>query len=242
MNLMNIVEHLDLTKAGFGLEAKITTTSDETFASQQLFVILKGFKHSCFSELHIYDSLEFDNEYDDTIDEENSDELDNFEENQDRDIRNHFTLEEMESIIEWVDQHLNCTIASISHRFRKIKSMTYIKRCREYISRNGPNLEKLNKIKDFMLNEFYIKRAIEKEVVHDIDLKLFAIQKARDLSWDTFMASESFINTFKKENRISSRRYNKLITRETSKRKMCTLNGMHQPYSNLLYLSKYNIF
>ena len=56
------------------------------------------------------------------------------------------------------------------------------------------------------------------------------------------MANESFINTFKKESRISLRRYNKLITRETSKRKMCTLNGMHQPYSNFLYLSKYNIF
>ena len=136
---------------------------------------------------------------------ENSDESDDFEENQDQDIRNHFTFEKMESIIKWVDQHPNCTITSILHRFRKIKSMTYIKRFREYISRNGSNLEKLNKIKDFMLNEFYIKRAIEKEEVHDIDLKLFAIQKARDLGWDTFMASASFINTFKKENRISSR-------------------------------------
>ena len=176
------------------------------------------------------------------MDEENSDESDDFEENQDQDIRNLFTLEEMESIIEWVDQHPSCTIASISYRFRKIKSMTYIKRFREYISRNGSNLEKLNKIKDFMLNEFYAKRDIEKEAVHDIDLKLFATQKVRDLGWDTFMASESFINTFKKENRISSRRYNKLITRETSKRKMCTLNRMHHPYSNSLYLSKYNIF
>ena len=164
MNLENTIEHLlDLTKAGFGLEAKTTTTSDEIFASQQLFVILKAIKHSCFSELRTYDSLEFDNEYDDAMDEENSDESDDFEENQDQGIRNHFTLEEMESIIEWVDQHPNCTIASISHRFRKIKSMTYIKRFRKYISRNGSNLEKLNKIKDFMLNEFYIKRAIEKK-------------------------------------------------------------------------------
>ena len=208
MNLVNNVAHLlDLTKAGFGLETKTTTTtSNEIFASQQLFVILKAFKHSCFSELHTYDSLKFDNEYDDVIDEENSDESDDFEENQDQDIRNHFTLEEIKSIIEWVDQHPNCTVASISHRFREIKSMTYIKRFREYISRNGSNLEKLNKIKDFMLNEFYIKRAIENEAVHDIALKLFAIQKARDLGWDTFMAGEPFINTFKKENRISSRR------------------------------------
>ena len=92
MNLVNIVEHLlDLTKAGFGLEAKTTTTtSDEIFASQQLFVILKAFKHSCFSELHTCDSLEFDNEYDDVIDEENSNESDDFEENQDQVIRAYF--------------------------------------------------------------------------------------------------------------------------------------------------------
>ncbi|CAF5171340.1 unnamed protein product [Rotaria sp. Silwood1] len=104
MNLVNIVEHLlDLTKAEFGFEAKTTTTSDEIFASQQLFEILKAFKHSCFNELHTYDSLEFDNEYDDMMDEESSYESDDFEENQDPDLRNDFTLEEMKSIVEWVD-------------------------------------------------------------------------------------------------------------------------------------------
>ncbi|CAF5082118.1 unnamed protein product, partial [Rotaria sp. Silwood1] len=41
MSLVNIVEHLlDLTKAEFGFEAK-TTTSNEIFASQQLFETLK---------------------------------------------------------------------------------------------------------------------------------------------------------------------------------------------------------
>lgn len=60
--------------------------------------------------------------------------------------------------------------------------------------------------------EFYQKRAIEKEAVHDDNLELYAIQKARQLNWDTFKASKSFINTFKRENGISSRRYNKIIT------------------------------
>ncbi|CAF3252195.1 unnamed protein product [Rotaria sp. Silwood2] len=158
MNLVNIVEHLlHLTKAEFGFEAKTTTTtSDEIFASQQLFEILKAFKHSCFNELHTYDSLEFDDEYDDMMDDDSSDDSDDFEENQDPDIRNYFTLEEKKSIVEWIDQHPNYTISSILHRFRKVKSMTYIKIFREYISQNGSNLEEVNKIKDFMLNEFYI--------------------------------------------------------------------------------------
>ena len=83
------------------------------------------FKDSYFSELHSYHSLEFGDEYDDIIDEEqSSDEWDDFEENLDPDIRNHFTLEEMENIIEWVNQHPDYTIANISTRFRKTKSMT----------------------------------------------------------------------------------------------------------------------
>ena len=53
-----------------------------------------------------------------------------------------------------------------------------------------------------MWDEFYVKRAVEKEAVHDTDLQLFAIQKARELNWDNFKVSESFIMTFKKEHRI----------------------------------------
>ncbi len=53
-----------------------------------------------------------------------------------------------------------------------------------------------------MWNEFYVKRTIEKEAIHDIDLELFAIQKARELDWDNFKASESFITRFKREYQI----------------------------------------
>ena len=123
---MNNVEYLlDLTKAKFGFEAEATPTSDEIFASQQLFEIFRVFKDIYFSELRSYYSLEFADEYNDIIDEEqSSDESDDFEENQDTDIRNHFILKEMENIVECVDQHSNYTIASILKRFGKIKSMT----------------------------------------------------------------------------------------------------------------------
>jgi hypothetical protein len=55
--------------------------------------------------------------------------------------------------------------------------MRYIKRFREYIKANGTRSEKLKQIKEFMWNEFYVKRTVEKEAVHDSDLELFAIQK-----------------------------------------------------------------
>ena len=77
-----------------------------------------------------------------------------------------------------------------------------------------------------MWDEFYVKRAVEKEAVHDTDLEHFAIQKVRELDWDKFKVSESFIMTFKKEHRISSRRYNKLVTRVSLTRKVCSLEGI----------------
>lgn len=236
MNLVNIAKHLlHLTQMEFGFE-DTTPNADEVFASQQLFKILKTFEDSYFNELHTYQTLDFHDEYDEMTDEEEStdedesnDEEENiadYDENQSLEIRNNFTLEEMQEIVEWVDQHPNYKLASIKQRFRKVKYMYYITRFREYIQTNGTRLEKLKKIKEFMWDEFYTKRAIEKEAIHDSDLELFAIQQARELNWDNFKASDSFIKLFKKEHRISSRRYNKLVTRVSSTRNICSLQGM----------------
>ncbi|CAF3743705.1 unnamed protein product [Rotaria sp. Silwood1] len=104
-------------------------SADETFASQQLFEILKTFKDSYFNERYTYQTLDFNDEYDETTDEEdNTDEpestdeeenIDDYDENQYFNIRNNFILEEMKDIVEWVDQHPNCKIATIKHNFRK---------------------------------------------------------------------------------------------------------------------------
>ncbi|CAF4898172.1 unnamed protein product [Rotaria sp. Silwood1] len=190
MNLLNVAKHLlHLAQTECGSENS-ATTSDEIFLAERLFEVLKSFKDSYFSELYTYDSLDFDDEWDEmTNEEESDDDNDDYDENQHSDIENRFTLEEMENIIEWVDQHPNAKIATISNRFKKVKYMYYITRFRKYIEDNGTRLEKLKQIKEFMFNEFYQKRTIEKETVHDADLELYAIQKARELNWDTFKAN-----------------------------------------------------
>ncbi|CAF2732337.1 unnamed protein product, partial [Rotaria sp. Silwood2] len=76
-------------------------TADETFASQQLFKILKAFDNSYFNELHAYQTLDFHDEYDEITDEEestddehSSDEeegIDDYDENQSSEIQNNFT-------------------------------------------------------------------------------------------------------------------------------------------------------
>ncbi|CAF1536697.1 unnamed protein product, partial [Rotaria sp. Silwood1] len=117
MNLVNIAKHLlYLTQSEFGFEDS-TPNDNEIVASQQLFKILKSFKDSYFNELYTYQSLEFDDEYneatdaEDTTDEEESadeeENIDDYDENQNSNICNCFTLEEMEKIVEWVDEHPN---------------------------------------------------------------------------------------------------------------------------------------
>ncbi len=163
MNLVNIAKHLlHLTQMEFHFENS-STSEDEVLAAQQLFEILKTFKDSYFNELYTSESLDFHDEYDEMTDEgDNADKeestneeesidedqnIDDYDESQYLDIKNNFTLEEMEDIVEWVDQHPNYKIASIKNRFRKVKHMRYIKRFREYIEANGTRPEKLNKIK-----------------------------------------------------------------------------------------------
>ena len=198
MNLANIAKYrLYLTQTNFHFENS-TISEDEILASQRLFQILKTFKDSYFNELHTYQSLDYSDEYDEGTDEgDSADEdesidgeestdkeqtIDDYDETHCLDSQNNFTLKEMENIVEWVDEHLNCKIASINNRFRKVKHMRYIKRFRAYIKANGTRSEKFRKIKEFMWNEFYVKRTIEKEAIHGSDLELFAIQKARELA------------------------------------------------------------
>ncbi|CAF3859532.1 unnamed protein product, partial [Rotaria sordida] len=191
MNLINIAKHLlHLTQLEFCSEDS-PTSADEIFVSQQLFEILKTFKDGYFHELYTYQSLDFHDEYDEITDEEestNEENIGDYDENESLEIQTNFTLEEMEKIVEWVDEHPNYKFASIKNRFRKVKHMYYIARFREYIKKNGTRLEKVKNIKEFMWNQFYVKRAIEKEAIHDIDLELFAIQKARELNWEHFKA------------------------------------------------------
>ncbi|CAF2488480.1 unnamed protein product [Rotaria sp. Silwood2] len=240
MNFVNIVKYLlYLTVREFSDEYS-RTSADEIAASEQLFEVLKSSEDSYFSELDVYQTLEFDDEYGETTDKEDSaneeliDDTDDYDENQQQNIYNYFTLEEMEEIIEWVDQHPNYKFPTIKHRFQKVKYPIYITRFREYIRKNGTRFEKLEKLKQFMWDEFYVKRVIEKEAVHYTDLELFAIQKAREFNWDNFIVSESFLTRFKKANRISSRRYNKMITRASSIRKVCNLEGI-LTYSKFKY-------
>ncbi|CAF4066529.1 unnamed protein product [Rotaria sp. Silwood2] len=107
MNLLNIAEHLLYLADTEYTSENSATIADEIFAAERLFEILKSFKDSYFNDLYSYDTLEFEDEFDEMTDEEDGDEIDDYNENEYSDLKSTFTLEEMEKIIEWVDQHPN---------------------------------------------------------------------------------------------------------------------------------------
>ncbi|CAF4360959.1 unnamed protein product [Rotaria sp. Silwood2] len=133
MNLVNIAKHLlYLTQSEFGFKDS-TPSDDEIFASQQLFEILKSFKNNYFNELYSNQSLDFHDEYDETTDEEGStdeetstdeeEKIDDYDENQYLDVQNNFTVEEMENIVEWVDQHPNRKFGNAHHWIENERSL-----------------------------------------------------------------------------------------------------------------------
>ncbi|CAF2087115.1 unnamed protein product [Rotaria magnacalcarata] len=124
MNLFNVANHLlNLTQTECESENSATST-EEIFLAEWLFEVPKSFKGSYFCELYNYDSLDFDNECDEmTEDEESDNDKVDYDENEHSDIKDHFTLEEMENIIECVDEHPNTKSATISSRFKKVKYM-----------------------------------------------------------------------------------------------------------------------
>ncbi|CAF2834433.1 unnamed protein product [Rotaria sp. Silwood2] len=82
MNLLNIAKHLLYLAETEYTSGNSATTADEVAAAERLFEVLKSFKDSYFNEMYSYDTLEFEDEFDETADEdENDDEMADDEEN-----------------------------------------------------------------------------------------------------------------------------------------------------------------
>ena len=124
MNLVNITEHLyHLAQQKYGL-SNATTSENKTLVARQLFQVLKTFGNSCFNELYTYQSLEFNDEFDEHHESDESND-ENYDDDQpeDTEIQPNFTLEEMKNVVDWVDEHPNYSSSTILHRFRKLRSM-----------------------------------------------------------------------------------------------------------------------
>jgi hypothetical protein len=101
---------------------------------------------------------------------------------------------------------------SFHHSFKNVTGRKCLSRFRKYIAAHGTKKVKLDEIDSFTYNCF--EKAREQLLsIHDIDLKLFALKKAREVGDNTFVAGHHWLCDFKRRHGICSRKITKLVTK-----------------------------
>jgi hypothetical protein len=101
------------------------------------------------------------------------------------------------------------TWKSVQNKFKRITHQSYMARFRDYVEQGGTTKEKINLVNDYVYNNF--ERARDQLYpVHDIDLRRWAIRKARMISLQGFLASDHWISNFKFKHNICSRKITKV--------------------------------
>lgn len=114
----------------------------------------------------------------------------------------------------------NLKFDTVKHRFNKLNDKKQLHRWELQVSENGNRIEKLQKISDYVLDQF--QNARERGLaIHDIDLKMWALRERDNtgLSKNSFTASAKWIQNFKLRHRIVSRKINKFVTQTHLKNK-----------------------
>jgi len=81
------------------------------------------------------------------------------------------------------------------------------------VESGGTNIEKLRFITKETYQQFKEARDNNK-IVHDNDIRKWSLEIARQVSYDTFRASVSWVQKFKKKFKIVSRKITKFVTRK----------------------------
>jgi hypothetical protein len=101
------------------------------------------------------------------------------------------------------------TWTNVKHQFQRIPYQYYMARFRKYIEQQGTKKQKVNSVDDFVYNRFECARDLLYPV-HDIDLKRWAHQQARAISFNEFAASDTWLLNFKRKYDICSRKITKV--------------------------------
>jgi hypothetical protein len=100
---------------------------------------------------------------------------------------------------------------NVQHKFRYVKNINMLYDWNKQIEENGSRNDKLLKIHNHTLNKFKKAKKLSL-IVHDIDLKRWAINFNKKIDVKDFKASNNWVWKFKQKNRIISRKITKLIT------------------------------
>lgn len=123
-----------------------------------------------------------------------------------------FSLEYMQKVIKFRDEHKYAPFATIKHNFPRVKHYNYIERFRKRLESSETRIEKLTKITNFVFEKFiYARQSLLP--VHDIDLQRWAIQNAQEIHINNFKACPLWLYFFKFNFGIVFRKVTKVVTK-----------------------------
>ena len=100
---------------------------------------------------------------------------------------------------------------TVKHRYKRIKYSNYIIRFKQYLENNGTRYHKFEEITKYVMNEFRFarERALS---VHEVDLKRWGLNKAREINFTEFTASNRWLSRLKNGYNIVSRKITHFVT------------------------------
>jgi Tc5 transposase C-terminal domain/DDE superfamily endonuclease len=104
------------------------------------------------------------------------------------------------------------SFAAVKARYRKIKNERILYEWDKQLSSGGSNYDKYLTICNFVLQKFKLSK-VNRVIIHDVNLRIWAVTKARELGLVHFKASHGWILKFKAANKIVSRKITRFITK-----------------------------
>jgi hypothetical protein len=217
INATNVVSFL-LERVKQEYKNKLTIcTAQEKDVAYQLFLTLQSVLETP-GTIEKENYLEFAESYELDDNGENDEETDLDEEevfSQSSQEWEFFEIEKQKFDLDYMKRAVECYDSKgwrvTQHNFKRLKQRNYITRFREYILKQGTKSEKMSSINDFVLEKFNYAMT-RKSIVHDKDLKRWALWKKKQVQLLEFSASDTWVFNFKRKNRIVSRKITKYVS------------------------------
>ncbi|KAE8739814.1 hypothetical protein FOCC_FOCC014682 [Frankliniella occidentalis] len=118
-----------------------------------------------------------------------------------------------DAVAYWRNDGKKRKFSSVKNRFSKLSQESLLYRWEKQINDHGTYRDKLKTICSHTYEQ-YTQAKNNHKIVHDVDLKRWALKKARDLQCNQFKASDSWVYNFKKHHRIVSRKITKFVSKK----------------------------
>jgi hypothetical protein len=165
------------------------------------------------------DIVHYDNDdNDDNNDNDADDEWDDKDDVKENCQLNNYSLEFMKEVVDFADAKDSSgkrrrSWKTVKSRYRSIPDQVYISRFRRYLAQNGTKRQKTQNVDNVVYQKFLNARE-QYLPIHDLDIQRWALQAAKEMNLDNFLASDSWLLKFKSRHGICSRKVTNVVTKK----------------------------